>query len=131
MCFFLTSLSGIHLISQMCLTPHVFFWTTSCRKFLKISDSQWEPKRNRCYQLILLMEEILQHLGSMKPCNQMMGSTTNLNWYRISAINSRQAGLQVASKMHKHQALPARPRRPSSGVGGFSQTSRLGHVPVL
>ena len=33
---------------------------------------QWEPKRNRCYQLIPLMEEILQHLGSRKPCNQMM-----------------------------------------------------------
>ena len=37
---------------------------------------------------ILLMAEILHHLGCMKPYTVNNGKTTNLNWCRISAINS-------------------------------------------
>ena len=36
---------------------------------------------------LLLMEEILHHLGRKKP-RKIMGKTANLNWRRISSINS-------------------------------------------
>ena len=36
---------------------------------------------------LLLLEEILHHLGRKKP-RKIMGKTTNLNWRRISSINS-------------------------------------------
>ena len=51
--------------------------------FLQVIFPQW----NSVYIIILLMEEILHHLGCIKPCKWW--DYLPINWCRISSINSR------------------------------------------
>ena len=51
----------------------------------------WVIKENRD---ILLMEEILHHLGCMKPCRKL--DILQINWCRISSINSSELSSDIA-----------------------------------
>ena len=56
------------------------------RCHLLLKDGGFQLPFTEGNQLILLMEEILHHLGCIKPCKEW--DKLPINWCRISSINS-------------------------------------------
>ncbi len=78
--------SGLGVTGQDVLTPmgNSFGMTPKIRATSHIMESVvLHPQSQRT--AILLMEEILHHLGCIKPCKQW--EKLRLNWCRISSIN--------------------------------------------